>query len=333
MPVAIVGSGRCGTSMITGMLSHCGLYVGEKNALLTADERNPRGYWEHVGMREMTDRVLGHLDELYGNAALAPAGWHHNPALEPLYDDARIIVESLASRPIWGWKYPQTSLVIPFWREVVPDLRFVLCMRNPLDAISSFAASFAYTRPHAGELWLLHALKVLIETEPEQRFVTYYEEYFPDYRKGLMPLLDYLGLPNPPKGSATDRAITDFHRVGLNHYHSSAEDLLTSGEASYLMRELYVQLLSSDRHATNIPILAHAEIYMPLLAKLYTADTNEHHVRHLQNVLSSRTHRMASALCSLLIRLRPKKKASLLASESSRSHGPVKKWCAAEQAE
>jgi hypothetical protein len=304
--------------MITGMLSRCGLYVGDEKDLLAADERNAGGYWEHVQMRAITDRVLDHLTARYGNPALAPVGWHDDPALDPLYQEARNLIErSFSSHSVWGWKYPQTSLIIPFWRKVVPDLRFIFCMRNPLDAISSFAASFSYTRHHAGERWLLHGLKVLMETNPEERFVTFYEEYFPDYRNGLLPVLEFLGLPKPAAGSPTDIELGRFHRAGLNHYQSSTEDLLASSDASYLMRELYFQLLLADRHASNLRILDQAEIYMPLLAKLFAAEANDHQVRHLERVLASRTHRIASSVCALLIRFRPKERLKRLTSNGT----------------
>lgn len=307
MPVAIVGSGRSGTSMITGMLSRCGLYIGEEADQIAKDNRNPSGYWEHRGMRELTDQVLGHLTSRFGSPALAPPGWEQDRALEPLRNQGRLLIErSFTGKPIWGWKYPQTSLVIPFWRQVVPDLRFVICIRNPLDAMSSLTASFAYSQSHAGERWLLHVLKALMQTHPEERFLTFYEQYFPDFHAELFELLDFVGLPRFAIGSETDRELADFHRSGLNHYQSSMEDLLASSKASYLMRELYVELIASDRHASSLPILSRAELYMPLLAKLYAAEETDHQLQHLQNVLGSRTHRIASAICSALIYLRPK---------------------------
>lgn len=307
MPIAVIGSGRSGTSMLTGMLVRCGLYVGEGEDLIAPDRHNPGGYWEHRRMRRITDRIITHLTERYSSPALAPAGWHEERSLDGLYDEARRLVdESFRSQSVWGWKYPQNSLVIPFWRKVVPDLRFVLCMRNPLDAISSLTASFGYARSHAGERWMLHVLKALFETDANERFVTFYEEYFPNYREGLFPVLDFIGLPRPDAGSEIDRSLASFHNKGLNHYHSSAEALLTAPEISYLMRELYLEILAADRQATDLPILKEAEIYMPLLAKLFAAEEAEHQVRHLQKVLSSRTHRIASAICAVLISLRPK---------------------------
>lgn len=307
MPIAIVGSGRSGTSMITGMLGRCGLYIGEADDQIESDERNPRGYWEHRQMRELTDRVLGSLASRFGGLTFAPEGWQQDPSLEPLYEEARRLVERcFAGRPIWGWKYPQTSLVIPFWRTVVPDLRFIVCMRNPLDAISSLKASFSYTQSHAGERWMLHLLKAFLDTRPEERFVTFYERYFPDYHGELFALLDFVGLPRPAKGTNIDRALADFHHAGLNHYQSSIEELMASEQTTYLMRELYLEVLAADRHASQLPILSQADIYMPLLAKLYAAEEKDHQLHHLQTVLNSRTHRMASAICSALVGIRTK---------------------------
>ena len=37
----------------------------------------------------------------------------------------------------WGWKDPRNSLTLPFWKELLPNLKVVVCVRNPIEVIAS----------------------------------------------------------------------------------------------------------------------------------------------------------------------------------------------------
>ena len=45
--------------------------------------------------------------------------------------------DDLAEHEPWGWQDPRTSLILPFWLACVPDLKIVVCLRNPLEVAVS----------------------------------------------------------------------------------------------------------------------------------------------------------------------------------------------------
>ena len=56
----------------------------------------------------------------------------------PFYSEARDIIERVfGGHDNWGWKLPKATVTIAFWRRLVPDLRFIICVRNPLDFAQS----------------------------------------------------------------------------------------------------------------------------------------------------------------------------------------------------
>jgi hypothetical protein len=128
----ITGHGRSGTSFVTEMLQSAGLDVGER--LMGPCESNPHGHFEDMDFHEFHVAVLTSLG--YGIE-----GYILEPAIrvpEQFVGPARSMVESRrrAGRP-WGWKEPRSTLLLDFWRGLVPELRFLLLFRRPWDVLDS----------------------------------------------------------------------------------------------------------------------------------------------------------------------------------------------------
>ena len=286
--------------MVAGMLGRCGLYMGEESELSRGDVHNPAGYWEHAGVRIVTQKVLNRLTEKYGSPVFAPSGWHIDPELSSFYSEAADVVSDFDKQSEnWGWKYPPASLIIPFWRRVVPNLKFVLCLRNPLDVASSYTRFNPFDSCAARSLWAYHTAQVLLQTEPADRVVSVYEAYFPSYRVGIRRLREFVGLPMPEPGSELDARLAAFHRGDLKHHASTVQDLVADTQSSYLVKELYIELLTGGSDASFVPIMAHADVFMPFVARAVAAEAER---RHLQDILQSRTHRWASSVCEVLMK-------------------------------
>jgi O-antigen biosynthesis protein len=128
----ITGHGRSGTSFIAAMLQTAGLDIGQR--LMGPGEANPRGHFEDMDFHDFHVAVLkshGFGDE--GFIAMRPLH-----VQQQLVAVAQAIVQQRrqAGRP-WGWKEPRSTLFLDFWREQVPELRFLLLFRRPWDVIDS----------------------------------------------------------------------------------------------------------------------------------------------------------------------------------------------------
>src|ERR1700745_2298047 len=108
--------------MLTRLLHTCGLYLGTEGELMPAQADNPDGFWEHLGFVALNDELLNEL----GGAWDLPPNADENlkrAELDPLRTKARLLIERFDSAHIWGWKDPRNSLVLPFWQELLPDLK------------------------------------------------------------------------------------------------------------------------------------------------------------------------------------------------------------------
>src|ERR1700677_948021 len=229
MRICIAGMHRSGTSMISGLLRKTGVYMGEEMDFLPArKEENPEGFWEHFGFYELNERLLMHLGAGWDMPDL-PEGWASRTDLQPFRDDASQLIQrmgaSVNGSGAWGWKDPRNSLTIQFWKSLLPDLRVVVCVRNPLEVAASLQKRNNLSFAASGRLWLRY-YQNLLENVPEQnRIVTLYENYFADPDAELKRLLGALSLPaNGEVAPAVQEAV----KPELHHNKASFEELLAS---------------------------------------------------------------------------------------------------------
>gem|GEM_PF-1756136 len=326
MPVAIVGSGRCGTSMVTRMLNFCGLYIGGSSEMFdAADSCNPTGYWEHRAFREINNQILEHYS---GNELLPPVlkeNWEFDESLDPLVIRAKEVISVLSRHGRnWGWKDPRTSLTLPFWQRLIPDLKVIVCVRNPLEVVRSFEDLLAGYGSIGNFLgidqglmnWYTFNASVIAATTPENRMFTFYEDYFPEFREPLSQLLQFAGLNALEKGSALDRRVSGLHDPSLKHHHRTTDELLDDQATPGRVKDLYLSILNSGMNPlageTGLQEAAHKYASLPTIdiacydaAKIqkimFEYIKKETIIREAQAVLLSRTHRIATKFCSFLI--------------------------------
>lgn len=95
----------------------------------------------------------------------------------------------------WGWKDPRNCLTFAFWKRLVPDVKVVICIRNPLEVVHSLAKRQGFSLALSQGLWLTYYQTLLALVPPEERIVTYYESFFVDPKGELRRLLGWLGAP------------------------------------------------------------------------------------------------------------------------------------------
>src|SRR5262245_28150013 len=137
MPVCIVGMHRSGTSMVAKLLHESGLHLGNASDLMPADAHNEDGYWEHVRFLELNEAILNELGAAWDSPPHLTADWKRLSALPQVRGQADALFQEFGGSEPWGWKDPRTSLTLPFWLERCPDLKMIICVRNPFEVAVS----------------------------------------------------------------------------------------------------------------------------------------------------------------------------------------------------
>ncbi len=196
MVVNITGMHRSGTSMVARLLNLCGVYLGKEADIISAAEDNTEGFWENVQFVNLNNEILKVLGGAWDLLPEFRPGWQHQDNLQNLYSKARTILADFEGVKTWGWKDPRNCLTMPFWQELIPDQKVVICVRNPHEVAKSLykrgyaSNSFGYTLWEAYNKFILESLK----NDPGQYIITNYDSYFIDARSELKRVLDFLGL-------------------------------------------------------------------------------------------------------------------------------------------
>ena len=194
-PVCIAGMHRSGTSMITRLLNLCGLYLGPDSEFASAGSDNEEGFWEHPSFVRLNEEALARLG---GGWDLPPAvteGWELQDNLSRLRNDAADLIRRFGPHQIWGWKDPRNSLMLPFWKSLVPNLKILVCLRNPLEVAQSLKERGFSSTAFSVNLWLKYSQRLLDNTRPAERVVTHYNTYFYNPQAELQRVLSLLKIP------------------------------------------------------------------------------------------------------------------------------------------
>ncbi len=317
--------------MVSRLLNICGVHLGSHQQIYHADHTNEKGSWEHSELSMINRAVLSHIDQSSSSIQTAEPGWEFDSTLEPFYDHAREVIQrEFRGAAVWGWKLPEASMTIPFWRRVTPDLKFVVCVRNPVDFAKSVAKYHGIGRNVSYNYWQYYNLIALRDTRPDERIINFYEDYFPDYQQALTKLLDYVGLSMPEPGSPQHAAILEFHSPGLKHHNTSFSDVMKTPSVPDYVKQLYQEMLDGPSDGSVLPSMQQASSLIPMLHQIIESETayqqeisTEEHVaeleqalvevsgqrtqlaqrsEQLEQILASRTHQIAARVCNLLIR-------------------------------
>ena len=176
-PICVLGMHRSGTSMVTQLLAGCGVYLGEHDDLVAADQDNADGYWENKRFVDINEAVFALIGAGWDHPAGMPEGWESDGRFLRLRSRGLQLVEAFRES-VWGWKDPRTTLVVPFWRSILPHLRPLICIRNPLDVALSLHRRNNFSYEAGIRLWYDYNLAALRALEGVERVVTHYDVFF-----------------------------------------------------------------------------------------------------------------------------------------------------------
>jgi hypothetical protein len=240
--VCVLGPPRTGTSLTTRILSLAGMYLGPEDGLVRPRRMNPAGFWERQALTRLDARLLKKLGGTWRYPPRPPAGWERAESLAAERAEARsLLTEAFGGHSPWGWKDPLACLTLPFWQQLVPGMRYAICVRDPRDATASGRAALARLSPpldddEAVGLWARYLASAIVHTTGRPRTFVAYEDYFGEWRRPIDCLLDLLGVDEHRRDGALPMIIETID-AGLWHNRSSprsdGDDLPSDAAALY----------------------------------------------------------------------------------------------------
>jgi len=171
-------------------------------------------------------------------------GWELDASLAALRAKAESLIGSFPGGRTWGWKEPRTTILLPFWRSIVKVLRFVICVRSPLDVAQSLASRNRMPLEHGIYLWGRYLDAAIRDTEGCTRQVIFYDDFFDSNGAAVGRLMQFCGLKPTRERPGFERDI----RSSLRHHQSETVELLQSPAVPLRSKLLYlgIRALSAD---------------------------------------------------------------------------------------
>ncbi len=185
--------------MVSRLLNLGGLYLGPDSELMPPAPDNPEGYWENIHFVELNDKLLTQIDAGWDLAPTVSEKWVLRPAITSLRKEAAELIEHFIAHEPWGWKDPRNSLTLPFWMNLIPNLKVLICLRNPLEVAQSLHSRNFSSISFGLNLWLSYNRRILSAVRAEDCVVTHYDAYFYAPRAELRRVLDLLDIPASEK--------------------------------------------------------------------------------------------------------------------------------------
>jgi len=125
--IIILGMHRSGTSLVSGLLTTLGVYMGKDFDGPTPS--NPVSHFEDMEFRKLNDRILkfsgGEWDNLPKESEIRKSQKKFSKPIVSL-------VKKRSKYKIWGWKDPRTVLTIDLYMQSLKNPYFIIVFRNPL---------------------------------------------------------------------------------------------------------------------------------------------------------------------------------------------------------
>ena len=143
---------------------------------------------------------------------------HTNERLRQIRNEAEKLTSEFASHEPSGWKDPRNCLTLPFWLQLIPDAKIIICLRHPAESARSAAkihTILSYAR--CLELWLIYNRRLIEYTKACPRMICQYDTLFKTPRLQLRSMLDFLGMTATE--NVIEKACKEWISDGLRHQH------------------------------------------------------------------------------------------------------------------
>jgi hypothetical protein len=199
--VLVLGVGRSGTSLITGILGQVGFHVPQPE--IQADETNPRGFGEPEWVVKFHTRLMEQLHVTVFDAR--PRAWEIT---------GRVTREPMIQAELRDWlgtqlsaagavivKDPRTAWFLPLWMDCAGELGVppscLVTLRHPAEILASARAWYGrwQTDGSRAAAWLNVMLETERATRGRPRVYVRYEDLLTDWLGEVRRIGEQLDLP------------------------------------------------------------------------------------------------------------------------------------------
>jgi hypothetical protein len=262
--VLVVGVGRSGTSLLSGILGQLGFHIPQPE--VQADDTNPRGFGEPRWVVDFHTRLLASKRVTLNDSR--PAAW---PQMAEAAQEARPELREwlrgqLEQADDIVVKDPRTVWFLDVWRSCAQELgartSFVTMLRHPAEIVASAKKSYGPGLTEAGRsaAWLNVTLQTEHSTRDAQRVFVRYDDLLADW----VPEIRRLGAAlDVPALASVDHVpeVDAFVDPTLHRNRTTWDDLDVPGPVRDLAERVWTQVQAQDEPALDASRAEYRSLY------------------------------------------------------------------------
>jgi len=148
-PLTVIGMHRSGTSLVARLLSACNIWMGYdldvnheslffrniNNSILSKHSESWHKFARTLNELENPNILVDWSEEVINILKKDISNKHFriDKQTNSVSDSSSIVIEKI----LWGWKDPRTTLLIPLWKQIYPNLYMIAIVRHPVDVCVS----------------------------------------------------------------------------------------------------------------------------------------------------------------------------------------------------
>jgi len=281
--VLITGTGRSGTSTMSGTFDHLGLYV--PGPYLGANESNPKGFFESRWSVRFHKRIASGsgINDFDGR----PEAFELAQAA--VTDELRAELREFLSQESVGHdqvvvKDPRSVWAQQVWRKAAADVGldivYISMLRHPAEVVGSRTTYYARPADEAAQRayqtfnvarWINGSLVSERETRGQRRAFVSYLDLLDDWRPVLVGLAEDLGLRydiDVAGGEAS--GVDEFIDPGLRRHQVTWDDLMVPDDLQAIAQAVWDDLLALQAgHGADEAASADLDVQAERYAALY----------------------------------------------------------------
>lgn len=199
-PIIVVGTGRSGTSIVSGMLHYLGVNMGPDKDLIPGNRHNPAGHWE--------DSNFKRNNLLYIEKQIDDEQFEENTY--------RMYNKRATKNKFWGWKVPSTATLLPKYLELwearqSEKPKIIWCKRPVEDVVDSMQTHYGWDDKHCNELIerRIKGIKQGLEEHEVDLMELSLDEIVKEDKRVIQDLISFIGIrPYPDEIERAEDLVT-----------------------------------------------------------------------------------------------------------------------------
>lgn len=244
----VLGMHRCGTSSLTRGLQALGVSLGDSLMPAMIGD-NEKGFWEDLDINAINIKLLGELNSSWHDITeIKHIDYSSARFMELRVEAASLIKRKVCDVPLFGFKDPRTSRLLPFWQLIFNDLCilpvYIIASRNPLSVAISLKNRNQFPIQKGLILWVDHQVHAMYHTQSCPRVIVDYDQLIEHPCVQLERIANALNITFDPYCAATIEYAEKFLDKSLRRVHCPNRQLESApDELSAVALKLYYLLL------------------------------------------------------------------------------------------